>query len=319
MVTTFVLSHVVPGDPAVIAAGRIADPQVVERIRTEMGLDKPIFIQFASYVRGLARGDLGVSIISRRPVLEDMKAFFPATFELVTISAFFITVLGILTGVLSAIKRDSAFDHAMRAFTLSGLSMPEFWVAMMLQLLFASLIVGFPTDGRASLMVLLRHPLKTRTGLYLIDSIVQGNWPVFVSALQHLILPVATLTFSYLAQVTRIARASMIEALHQDYVRTARATGVHETRVIMKYTFRNAAIPVLTMIGMIYGYLLGGTVLIELIFSWPGLGRYVVQAITRLDFPAIMGVTLLGAAIVILLNLLVDLFCLLVNPVLRYE
>jgi peptide/nickel transport system permease protein len=155
--------------------------------------------------------------------------------------------------------------------------------------------------------------------MYLVDSVLQGNGPVFVSALQHMILPVATLTFSYLAQVTRIARASMLEVLHQDYVRTARASGIHEARVIMKYAFRNASIPVLTMIGMIYGYLLGGTVLIELVFSWPGLGRYVVQAITRLDFPAIMGVTLVGATIVILLNLLVDLLCLLVNPVLRYQ
>ncbi len=319
IVVTFILSHVVPGDPAVIAAGRVADPNVVDKIRQEMGLDKPIIVQFVSYVRNLVcEGDLGTSIISRRPVSEDIKMYFPATFELVTLSAVLITVLGILTGVLSALKRGSLFDHSMRVITLSGLSMPEFWVAIMLQLLFASVIFGFPIDGRASLSMLLQHPLKQRTGLYLLDSLLQGNWPVFWSSVTHLILPVATLTFSYLAQVTRISRASMIEVLHQDYIRTARAAGVSQTRLVVKYALRNALIPILTMIGMIYGYLLGGTVLIELIFSWPGLGRYVVQAITRLDFPAIMGVTLIGGAIVILLNMVVDLLCLVVNPTLRY-
>ena len=319
VVITFVLSHVIPGDPAVIAAGRVADPKVVANIREEMGLDQPLHIQFVTYLRRLiVEQDLGRSIISHRPVADDLKAYFPATLELITISMVLITILGIATGALSALKRDSLFDHSVRVLALSGLSMPEFWFAIMLQFLFASVIFGFPIDGRASLMVLLQHPLKTRTGLYLVDSLLQGNWPVLGSAALHLILPVATLTFAYTAQITRIARAAMIEVLNQDYIRTARAVGVGPVRLVFKYALRNALIPVLTMIGMIYGYLLGGTILIESVFSWPGLGRYVVQAIFRLDFPGIMGVTILGATIVVFLNLVVDVLCVVVNPSIKY-
>jgi len=319
VVITFTLSHVVPGDPAVIAAGRVADPKVVARIRDEMGLDHPLHIQFATYLRRLIiEQDLGRSIISHRPVADDLKAYFPATLELITISMVFITVLGILTGVLSALKRDSPFDYTVRVLALSGLSMPEFWLAIVLQLLFTAVIIGFPIDGRVSLMVLVRHPLETRTGLYLVDSLLQGNWPVFGSAILHLILPVVTLTFAYMAQVTRITRAAMIEVLNQDCIRTARAVGVGPIRLILKHALRNALIPILTMMGMIYGYLLGGTILIESVFSWPGLGRYVVQAIFRLDFPGIMGVTILGATIVVFLNLLVDALCAVVNPTIKY-
>lgn len=316
---TFTLSHIVPGDPAVIAAGRIANPKVVEHIRKEMGLDKPLYEQFAIYVERLfLKLDMGRSIISKRPVIEDLKAYFPATLELVTISLILITLFGILTGVLSAVKRDTLLDHAIRVITLSGISMPEFWFAIILQLLFASIFIGFPIDGRASIGALINHPLKPITGFYLLDSALQRNWAVFGSALLHLVLPVVTLTFCYVAQVTRISRAAMIDVLYQDYIRTARATGVSTFKLIVKHALRNTLIPVLMIIGMVYGFLLGGSVLVELIFSWPGLGRYVVQAIFRLDFPAIMGVTILGATIVIFLNLLADMLCAVVNPTVRY-
>ena len=320
LVITFLISHVVPGDPAVIAAGRIADPKVVEHIRKEMGLDKPVYQQFVIYLdRLFLKWDFGRSLISKRPVVEDLKAYFPATFELVTITLILVTLIGILTGVVSARKRGSGLDHTIRAITLSGISMPEFWLAIVLQLLLVYVFMGFPIDGRVSIEVLMTYPLKPITGLYTVDSMFQQNWPVFKSALLHLALPVFTLTFCYVPQVSRIARAAMIEVMHQDYMKTAEATGLGSFKVIYKYGLRNALIPVSTIIGMVYGFLLGGTVLTELIFSWPGIGRYVVQAIFRLDFPAIMGVTILSAAIVIALNFVVDILIVVINPTVKYR
>jgi len=314
------ISHVVPGDPAVIAAGRIADEKVVKHIREEMGLDRPVYQQFLIYIERLfLKLDLGRSIISKRPVIEDLKTYFPATFELITITLVLVTLIGILTGVVSAIRRNSMLDHVIRTVTLSGISMPEFWLAIILQLLFVYTFVGFPIDGRVSIEVLMLYPMKNITGLYTLDSLLQFNWPVFKSALIHLVLPVVTLTFCYVPQVTRITRAAMIEVMHQDYIKTAEATGVSPFKVVFKYGLRNALIPTSTIIGMVYGFLLGGTVLTELIFSWPGIGRYVVLAIFRLDFPAIMGVTILSAAIVIALNFLVDILIVVINPTVRYR
>jgi peptide/nickel transport system permease protein len=319
LVVTFLISHVVPGDPAVIAAGRIADPKVVDHIRKEMGLDKPVYQQFLIYLeRLIVKRDMGRSLISRRPVVEDLKAYFPATFELVTITLILVTIIGIFTGVASANRKNSAVDHTIRAITLSGISMPEFWLAIVLQLLLVYVFAGFPIDGRISIEIIMGHPMKTITGLYTVDSLLQLNWPVFKSALAHLALPVFTLTFCYVPQVTRIARAAMIEVMYQDYIKTAEAAGLSSFKVIYKYGLRNALIPVSTIIGMVYGFLLGGTVLTELIFSWPGIGRYVVQAIFRLDFPAIMGVTILSAAIVIALNFVVDMLIVAINPTVRY-
>jgi peptide/nickel transport system permease protein len=320
LVVTFTISHVVPGDPAVIAAGRIVNPKVIDHIRKEMGLDKPIYQQFGIYLERLFfKRDLGRSLISKRPVVEDLKTYFPATFELVTITLVLVTIIGISTGVISANRRNSVLDHTIRAVTLSGISIPEFWLAIILQLLFAYTFVRFPIDGRLSVEVLMSHPLKKITGLYTVDSLLQMNWPVFKSALLHLALPVFTLTFCYVPYVTRIARAAMIEVMYQDYIKTAEAAGLSSYKVIYKYGLRNALIPVSTIIGMVYGFLLGGTVLTELIFSWPGIGRYVVLAIFRLDFPAIMGVTILSAAIVIALNFLVDILIVAINPTVRYR
>jgi peptide/nickel transport system permease protein len=320
LVVTFTISHVVPGDPAVIAAGRIVNPKVVDRIRKEMGLDKPLYQQFVIYLeRLLVKRDLGRSLISRRPVIEDLKTYFPATFELVTISLILITIIGIFTGVTSANRKNSVLDHIIRALTLSGISMPEFWLAIISQLFLVYAFVGFPIDGRISIEVLMSHPMKRITGLYTMDSLLQLNWPVFKSAIVHLALPVFTLTFCYVPYVTRIARAAMIEVMYQDYIKTAEAAGINPFKVVYKYGLRNALIPVSTIIGMVYGFLLGGTVLTELIFSWPGIGRYVVLAIFRLDFPAIMGVTILSAAIVIALNLIVDILIVVINPMVSYR
>lgn len=319
LIITFMISHVVPGDPAVIAAGRIADPKVVEQIREELGLNKPLYQQFLIYLEQLLRMDLGRSIISKRPVIEDIKAYFPATFELVTVSLILTTLVGIWTGVISASRRNSVLDHVVRVVSLAGISMPEFWFAILLQLLFIHIFRGFPIDSRISLDVLMHYPMKNITGLYILDSLLQHNWPVLKSALLHIALPAFTLTFCNLAQVTRITRAAMIEVMYQDYIQTAKATGVSSFKVIYKYGLRNALIPILTIIGMVYGFLLGGAVLTEVIFSWPGVGRYVVKAILYLDFPAIMAITIFSATIVIFLNFMVDILYVVINPVIRYE
>jgi len=320
LVITFMLSYVVPGDPAVLAAGRVPDRKVVERIRKEMGLDKPVYVQFIMYLERLfLRQDLGKSVVTKRPVVQDLKIYFPATFELVTLCLILITIFGVWAGVVSAVRRNSALDHTIRAISLSGISMPEFWLAMMLQLIVIQVIRGFPIDGRVSIDVIVHHPLRQITGFYLLDSLVQQNWLFLKSALLHLILPVSTLTFALVAYVVRITRAAMLEILNLDYIQTARATGISSFKVVYKYALRNALIPVLTIIGMVYGFLLRGTVLTELIFSWPGIGRYAVNAIFSLDFPAIMGVAILGASMIILLNLIVDVLCAFVNPTVRYR
>jgi len=319
LVCTFVLSQIVPGDPAVVAAGRVPDPVVVARIRSEMGLDRPLHEQLGIYLsRVLFRLDLGRSVVTKRPVIEDLQRYFPATIELVTVSLFFITVIGVWVGVVSATKRNGPVDHAIRAITLSGISMPEFWLAIILQLLFARSLHLLPVDGRVAIDVLIGSPLKGGTNLYLLDSLFQGNWSFLYSSILHLVLPVFTLTYSLVAYVVRLARAAMLEVLGQDYIRTATAIGVGRRKVIYKHALRNALIPILTIIGMVYGFLLGGTVLVELIFSWPGIGRYAANAIFTMDAPAIMGVTILGSMIIISLNLMVDVLCALVNPTVRY-
>ena len=319
LVCTFVLSQVVPGDPAVVAAGRVPDPAVVARIRGEMGLDKPLHEQLGIYIsRVLFRLDLGRSVVTKRPVIQDLKRYFPATIELVTVSLLFITVIGLWVGVLSATKRNSPIDHAIRAITLSGISMPEFWLAIMLQLLFARSLRVLPVDGRVAISVLIGSPLNDGTGFYVLDSLLQGNWRFLGSSMLHLVLPVFTLTFSLVAYVVRMARAAMLDVLGQDYIRTATAIGLGRRKVIYKHALRNALIPILTVIGMVYGFLLGGTVLVELIFSWPGIGRYAADAVFTMDAPAIMGVTILASMIIISLNLIVDMLCAFVNPAVRY-
>jgi len=320
LVITFTLSHVVPGDPAALVAGKEADPQVIEQVREELGLNKPLYQQFLLYFERLfLKFDLGKSIISKRPVVEDIKAYFPATFELVAIPMILVTVLGVWTGAISAIWRNSVLDHIVRIITLSGISIPIFWLALMLQLFAISIFTEFPIDGRVSITVLLHHPMKNISGLYIVDSMLQHNWPVFKSAVLHIILPALTVTFCSIAQITRITRAAMIQVMYQDYIRTAEAMGISSLKIIYKYGLRNTFIPVLTVVGMIYKWLLAGSVLLELIFSWPGIGRYAVNAIFSLDFPAIMGVTIFSSMIVIFLNLIIDMLYPVINPTVKYE
>ena len=318
-VITFFLSTVVPGDPVRLALGQFATHEQVEEYRRELGLDQPVYKQYAHYAGRLLQGDLGVSIHTGFPVKSDISKFFAATFELTTISMIVALLIGLPLGVLSAVYRDSLLDHAARIISLSGVSMPVFWLGLLLQLIFAVWLGVAPIGGRVSSQVSAAHPLKSITGLFLIDSILTGNWPFLLDFLKHLALPAATLAYSSLVIITRMTRANMLEVLRQDYVRTADVYGLPRHKVIGKYALKNALISTVTIVGLAYGMALSGTFLVETIFSWPGLGRYAASSIINSDYPAVMGTTLLVALIYTVLNLLVDLVYTILDPRISYR
>ena len=310
---TFLISHIVPGDAAQLIAGPRATAEIIQRIRQEYGLDKPVHVQFAVYIRQILCGDFGQSIRTRRPVAADIRGFFPATFELTTSAMLLAVVLGIPLGIISAVYRNRMWDHISRVFSVTGVSMPIFWLGLLMMLVFYMQLSILPGPGRIS-----GDPPGHLTGLYVLDSILTWNWRAFGDATLHLLMPAFALAFAVLARVTRMTRSSMLETFDQDFVRTARAKGLSEVWVVAKHALRNAVIPTLTVVGLSYGELLGGAVATELIFAWPGMTHYVVGSMTSLDFPAVMGVTLVIASIYILVNLLVDVTYAFIDPRIRY-
>ena len=312
---TFTVSHIVPADPIRTIAGQRASKETIEIYRKQYGMDKPLPVQYLIYMKNLLRGDLGDSIISRRKVLDDLKDYFPATVELVGLAMLIALIIGIPLGVQSASKRGRFADHAFRVFAILGVSMPIFWLGLVNQFIFYGKLQMLPIGGR--LDTFLVSPTKV-TGLYLIDSLIALDFEVFWDALKHLILPASTMAFGILAVVTRMTRTSMLECLNQDYIRTARSKGLKHFRVTYIHALKNAAPPILTVVGLQTGFLLAGDFLAETIFNWPGIGRYGVMAITNMDFPAIMGVTLLISLIYVLINLLVDLFYTVFDARIRY-
>ncbi len=308
---TFTLSHVVPGDPARLAAGPQATAEMYEQIRREFGLDDPLPVQYWTYLTNLVRGDWGDSILSRRPVSQDLRVYWPATLELVVVAMLFATAIGVLLGVLSAVRADRAIDQASRLVALVGVSMPAFWLALLLQLLFGLRLDWLPISGRLDTMVSAPGHV---TGLYLVDSLLVGDWQLFRNALVHILLPAVTLSFPALATITRFTRASLLEVLGNDYVRTARAKGLHERGVVVGHALRNAFIPTLTMIGLSFGWSMGGSVLVETVFDWPGIGLYATKSALTLDFMPIMGIALLYGVVFSLINILVDVTYGLLDP-----
>ena len=301
---TFAISHVMPGDPARLAAGPDANQSMVDTVRARYGLDRPLTVQFARYVGGLARGDLGESLRSRNTVRDDLVRYFPNTFELVTLALLLAVALGVPLGMLSAAYRDTWVDHWTRVVSVSGVALPAFWLGLMLQLLLALHMGWLPLGGRLGLTAAPPAPI---THLLFVDAALRGEWRTLGDALAHAVLPVVTLCFPALASILRVNRAEMLETLGQDYIKTARAQGFSGFRVVTRYALRNAMIPTLTMIGLRYGWMLGGTILVETVFDWPGIGLYAVNAAVSSDFQPIMGVTLLIGLNVMLANLLVDL------------
>ena len=315
-VVIFTVSRIAPGDPAKLAAGPDATEEMVQVIRKEFQLDKPLVVQYVNYMKGLIRGDFGRSIKTRHQVWEDIKLFLPATFELVFVSIGFSILLGILFGVLSAVYRDTWIDHSARFFSVTGVAIPMFWMGIMLQLLLAAKFHLLPIGGRLDTML---NPPPAITRFFLIDSLMTGNWAVFKNALSHILLPAFVLSFPALASITRINRAEMLEVLHRDFVLNEKAQGVPERMIIAKYALKNALIPTLTMIGLRYGWMLGGTILVETVFDWPGIGNYAVGAAVYSDFQPVMAVTIVLGLNFMIANLLVDIGYGFLDPRVRYE
>jgi peptide/nickel transport system permease protein len=315
-VLTFFVSHSVPGDPARAMAGIYATAETVEAIRHRWGLDRPLPEQYAVYLKGLMRGDLGVSIQTRRPVLADIKDRLPATLELTLFAAGIMCVVGIPFGIASANWRNRLPDHLARLFVVLGAAVPSFWLALIFQLVFFRWLDWLPAGARLSQGAAAPASL---TGLYLFDSLLSGNGQAFLDSLRHIILPGCTLAFGGMVGIARMMRASMLDALQKDFIRAARANGLSRKAVIFKHALKNALIPTITVIGLLFGAMLGGTFVIEWIFSWPGIGTYAATSITNLDYTAIMGVSLVVALVYVTANLLVDISYMLVDPRIRYN
>lgn len=303
-IITFFLSHLVPADPAIVALGDHATESQLNTFREKYGLNKPVLEQYWIYVTNLVQGDLGISLRTRRPVADDLRDFFPATFELSLAALVFSILIGIPAGVISATARNRLPDHIVRVVSLIGGSVPIFWLGLMVISLFYGRLGWLP--GGARLDKFIPAP-PTVTGLFTLDSLLASNFQAFWSAAQHLVLPALTLGYFSTAIIARMMRSSMLEVLNLDYVLVARAKGLSQGKVIWRHAVRNALIPTVTTIGVTFGSLLSGAVLTETIFSWPGLGRYATYSATNLDFPAVMGVTLLAALVYTTANLVVDL------------
>jgi peptide/nickel transport system permease protein len=302
-VITFAISHVIPADPAAAALGDHATGEQIAEFRAEYHLDRPLAEQYVTYAEGILHGDLGQSIRTRRAVAADLADSFPATLELSFAALFVSLVVGLPAGVWSAMFRGRLPDLIVRMFAIAGGSIPVFWLGLIVIGLGYYQLGWFPGGGRIDLFV---TPPATRTGLYVVDSVIAGDVGALKSSLLHLVLPALTLGYFSTAVITRMTRSSMLEVLSQDYMRTARAKGLRERIVIVRHGLRNALIPTVTIIGLTFGSLLSGAVLTETIFSWPGLGRYATASAVSLDFPAVMGVTLLAAVVYPLANLAVD-------------
>jgi len=316
-IITFFLARVVPSDPAALWVGPHARREEVERARKMLGLDKPLWVQYLIYIRNLLSGDLGISIYTHRPVLDDILMFLPASLELIVSGIFIGLILGIPLGVISAMRRDTLVDHVSRVYSIGGVSIPTFWLGMMLQLLFFKYLGILPAGGRVSSRLIMTHPITRRTGFYLIDTIITGNWIAFRDALTHLILPAMTLAAYPTGLVARMVRSTMVEVLEEDYIRTARAYGLPERVIAYLYALKNAIGPMITVLVLCFAYSLVETFLIEYVFDWPGLGRYASLAILATDYPAIMGITLFVTITYVSLNLVVDILLAFIDPRIR--
>lgn len=313
---TFALAQLVPIDPAAAALGGNAREEQIAAYRAQLGLDRPVFEQYLVYMRNLLQGDLGYSIRTRRPVADDLKDFLPATIEL-SLAALTVAIFcGIPLGIAAALRRNTPIDAGARLLALIGGSIPIFYLGLLLISIFYRQLQWLPGPGRLDSTL---TPPDHITGLYTVDSLLTGNWETLWNSLYHLILPAITLGYFSTAVLLRMTRSSMLEVWGQDYIRTARAKGLAYRVVVWRHGLRTALPPILTTIGITFGSLLSGAVLTETIFNWPGLGRYATTSVTSLDFPAVMGVTLVAAIVYPLVNTLVDIAYSVVDPRIRVQ
>lgn len=314
-IIVFSLMRVFSPDPAPIVLGQHATQQQMESWREKQGLEGSIVTQYVRYVKGALHGDLGVSYYTNTPVAKEIGARFPATIELAVAAILFASLVGVTLGVIAAVRKNSVFDAAGTIVALLGVSIPIFWLGILFIMFFSGFLHLLPSGGRINVLLEPAHI----TGFYMVDAILTGNWAALQDAAIHIVLPALTLGMYSMAIITRMTRSSMLEVLNQDYVRTARAKGIAEVRVIGKHGLRNSLIPVVTVIGLQFGSLLGGALLTESIFSWPGIGKFTVDCILKSDFPVVQGIVLLVAVVFVLVNLAADLGYAFLDPRIKYS
>ncbi|MGC4377015.1 ABC transporter permease [Fictibacillus sp. Mic-4] len=311
----FSLIHAIPGNPAKVILGQQATKEAVAALSKDLGLDKPIHIQFIDYIKQLLHGDLGESIRTKAPISEEIWPYLAATIELSIVAMIIAIVIGVNAGIISAWFQNSWFDYIAMLLALIGVSMPIFWLGLMEQYTFAIHWDLLPTTGRDN----IRDPVEAITHLYLLDTLLQGRFDQFIEVIKHLILPGFALGTIPMAIIARITRSSMLEVMRSDYIRTARAKGLGSFWVVYKHSLKNALIPVITVIGLQTGLLLGGAILTETIFGWPGIGSYIYEAIQNRDYPVIQSGILVIASIFVLINLVVDLLYAAIDPRIKYR
>ncbi len=317
VIVTFLLTRALPGDPAAYFAGPAATKEAVEQVRVRLGLDKPLPVQFARYVGDLARGDLGASLTTGQPVATEIRTRLPASAELTLLGLILAMATAVPLGIMAAIRPGSLVDHACRIITTAGVSLPVFFTGLILVYVFYYLL-GWAPAPLGRLDVFFSAPEQV-TGFYLIDSLIARDGELFMASLKQLILPALTLAIFSLAPIARMTRASMLAVLSSDYVRTARASGLSGSTVIVTYAFRNAMLPVITTLGMVFSFLLGANVLVEKVFAWPGIGSFAVEALIASDFAPVQGFVLTMAVMYVMLNLAIDILYGIIDPRLRLD
>jgi peptide/nickel transport system permease protein len=313
-VITFFIARVVPNNAAAMYIGPKARQEEIDRVTKQLGLDKPLPVQYLIYMQELTHGDLGISIATKRPVMQELTGRLPATLELLIFGMFVATIIGVPLGVLSARSQGKWLDLAVRTLSIAGVSMPAFFLGLILQIFFFRNLDLFPLAGRVDADLRFTDPLTTITNFILLDSLLTRNWVTLKDAFLHLILPAVTLAAFPTGLIARMTRAAMLETLEQDYIRTAKAYGIKGHIIFYVYALKNAISPTLTVLGLTFAFALTGTFFVEIIFNWPGLGLFTVRSLLSLDYPAIMGMTLFGATGYVLINLLVDIVQAWVDP-----
>ena len=309
-IIVFLMLHITPGDPAELLLGERATEESLEVMREHLGLNEPVYVQYGMFLKRLMRGDLGETIWTRQKVWTEVKQRFPATIELSIVALGISCFLGIIFGIISATKQYSLFDYISMLGALAGVSMPIFWLGLVFMLFFSLNLGWLPLSGRLSIGV----ELEVITNFYILDSILTRNWAAFKDSAWHIIMPAMTLSTIPTAIVARMTRSAMLEVLRQDYIKTAKAKGLSSFKVIFKHALRNALIPVVTTIGLQFGVLLGGAILTETIFAWPGVGKWMYDAVMQRDYMVIQGGTLFIAAVFVIINLCVDVLYAIINP-----
>jgi peptide/nickel transport system permease protein len=303
---TFAITRIIPSDPAAKWVGPRATQEQIREATIKLGLDKPLIVQFGRYIKDLSMGDLGYSLRTHQPVTKELATFIPATFELVILSFILAIIIGIPLGIYSAKKKDQLLDHTSRLFSIGAVSLPTFWVALFLQLIFYNYLEILPLGGRLSTEITVMYDIPNVTGMLLFDCIITGQWIIFKDALLHMILPGITIALYPIGLVARMTRSALLEVLNEDYITAAHSYGLKENKVLWGYALKNTLGPTAIVVTLSLGYTLVNTFLVEAIFSWPGLGNYVATAVVTMDYPAIMGATIFSAICYIILNIAAD-------------